>query len=247
MARLVRRLLPISAPFAALAIVLGCPRESTETTAPAASSSPAPSAAAPSAPAAPSWPKVVVVPDLPPELPELDDASLELGSDADLEIEELDAGLADAPDASDAADADARDTKKVDAYDEAPLLGTKAYPDENPARGIRKITSAAAKVRKAPKGGDVIATLPKGTEVSLVAEIFDWYRVRYSDPNTGQRRQGWVYVVNFAGPRTKTCPLGWTWHPQDGGWCDRECTKNTECKAIKGYKCSGTMCFYAAD
>jgi hypothetical protein len=56
-------------------------------------------------------------------------------------------------------------------------LSTKTYPDENPMRGIRKITSAAAKVHKAPKDNNVIALLPKGTEVSLAAEIMDWYRV----------------------------------------------------------------------
>ena len=126
-------------------------------------------------------------------------------------------------------------------------MGTRTFTEELPARGTRKITSAAAKVHKAPKDGAALTSLPKGTEVSLVAEYLDWYRVRYSDPNTQQRRQGWIYVINFVGPRQKTCPADWTRHDQDGGWCDRECSKNTDCKGLKGYQCSGSRCFYAGD
>ena len=171
-------------------------------------------------------------------------ASLSIGSPEAAIVEELTDDAARDADA-DGADGDGR--ARYDANEDAPLLGTKAYPEENPMRGFRKITVSAAKVRKAPKDGDVIATLPKGTEVWLVAEIFNWYRVRYSDPVTQQRRQGWIYLTTVAGPRSKSCPPNWTWHPEDGGWCDRECTKNADCKAIKGYKCSGTLCFYAAD
>lgn len=206
------------APLLALVLVLGCPKKK---------DAPADAGAVPIATAS-------VVPSV--------SASAVEPLDFD------DAGLADstltdiAPADGDASDGDAR--LKLDAYDDAPLMGAKTFPDENPMRGIRKITSNGAKVHKAPKDQTVIAVLPKGAEISLVAEIFDWYRVRYNDPNTDARRQGWIYVTTFAGPRMKTCPEGWTHHEQDGGWCDRECTKTTDCKALKGFKCSGTLCFY---
>lgn len=218
------RAYPVLVPLLGLALALGCPKN--KEVAPDA----APSVSAPvaSAPPPASSPSVVEEP---------------------LDFEDV--GVEDASfdgDATDATDGETGDAKlKSDAYEDAPLLGAKTYPDENPVRGIRRITSNGAKVHKAPKDNNVIALLQKGTEVSLVAEIFDWYRVRYNDPNTNVRRQGWIYVTTFAGPRMKTCPVGWIHHDQDGGWCDRECTKNTDCKALKGYKCSGTLCFYAAD
>jgi hypothetical protein len=209
-------------PLVALALILGCPKKK-EQSAPDA----APSVSAPVATSSAPAPSVST-----PPINDYDDAGEE-----DAAMDALDGEVGDATDAS----------AKGDAYDDAPLLGAKTYPDENPIKGIRRITSNGAKVHKAPKDNNVIALLQRGTEVSLVAEIFDWYRVRYNDPNTNVRRQGWIYVTTFAGPRMKNCPVGWTHHDQDGGWCDKECTKNTDCKALKGYKCSGTLCFYASD
>ena len=233
----------IVAPLAALGFV-GCPHGASEATSDAAPSASATNAASaestnPSA-GATSTTAVSSIDDAPKlATDELDDDDASIADVASL----------DALDALDAFDADARDggdaRAKTDAPDDAPLMGTKTYFEELPAKGIRKITSNAAKVHKAPKDGNSITSLPKGTEVSLVAQYLDWYRVRYSDPGTGVWRQGWIYVINFAGPRMKSCPEGWLHHDQDGGWCERECTKNTDCKAIPGYKCSGTGCFYA--
>ena len=124
-------------------------------------------------------------------------------------------------------------------------MGAAVFPDETEARGVRKITSAAGRIHKAPKDHVIVATLEKGTEVSLVAQLGDWFRIRFTDPASKLRRQGWIYELNFAGPRRKSCPEGWTHHDSDGGWCDRECKASRECRAIAGYKCSGTMCFYA--
>ena len=81
--------------------------------------------------------------------------------------------------------------------------------------------------------------------VWLVARLFDWYRIRFVDPSTEQARQGWIFITNVIGPRRKTCPEDWIWHDQYGGWCEKECSRTTDCKAIPGYKCSGTGCFYA--
>lgn len=215
----------LSAPLVCTVALLGCPKKAPPADAgPAAASVSAPSSAPVLAPEA-----------APPE--------------ASAVVEDLvdEAGPLDAAADGDATDGDADAKPRPDANEDAPLFGTKTFMDETPMKGFRKITASAAKVRKAPKDGEIIATLPKGTEVTLAAEIFNWYRVRFTDPVTSQRRQGWIYITTVAGPRMKTCPPGWTWHPEDNGWCDKECTKNTDCKALKGYKCSGTLCFYAAD
>jgi hypothetical protein len=163
----------------------------------------------------------------------------------------VDASIAgDADDAGDAAtDAaetgDAKGDAKPDAFDNAPLMGAATFFDEVEMRGLRKITVDAARVHKAPKDKTILATLAKGTEVSLVAQLGEWCRVRYTDPGSQIRRQGWIFETTFAGPRRKSCPDGWTHHDGDGGWCDRECKTNRDCRGIAGYKCSGTLCFYA--
>lgn len=172
----------------------------------------------------------------------------DLHDDDDLEAEEdASAAANDATiEATDAMqDADARDAKKGDAIGDAPLLGTKTFPDETPESGFRYVTSEAAKVHKAPKDGKAFVSLQRGTQVWLVARLYDWYRIRFVDPSTEQPRQGWIFMSNVLGPPRKTCPEDWIWHDQYGGWCEKECTRNTDCKAIPGYKCSGTGCFYA--
>ena len=160
---------------------------------------------------------------------ESEDASVAATSDATLD--------------ADASDADAR--PKGDAAGDAPLLGTKTFPDEVPESGFRYVTSDAGKVHKAPKDGKAFVSLQKGTQVWLVARLYDWYRIRFVDPSTEQPRQGWIFITNVIGPRRKTCPEDWIWHDQYGGYCEKECQRTTDCKSIPGYKCSGTGCFYA--
>ncbi len=234
-------------PLVGLGALVGCPKKGDATAsgvdaAESKSSAAAVSnAASASASASAAYPKTVVVADDKPAEP--DAMVLDFEGDAFVDAD-LDALVGDgaALDGGDAADA-----HKPDAPGVAPLMGAATFMEELPAKGMRRITAAAARVHKAPKDGGSIATLTKGTEVWLVAEFLDWYRVKYIDPNTQVARQGWIYGVNFAGPRMKVCPTGWSLHDQDGGWCDRECKRNTDCKAIKGYKCSGDRCFYAAD
>ncbi|GAC1580556.1 MAG: hypothetical protein NVS3B20_11390 [Polyangiales bacterium] len=244
------RAFAVTIPLATAMTVLGCPHDSRSEgkgEVPASStvaSSPAVSASG--SDHAP-YPKVVVMKEA-----EGTEALLNATPDASHDAS-LNASLDPSGDALDDGDASSTDADadtrrgRSDAPDDAPLLGTKTFQEENPMKGVRRVTSNAAKVHKAPRDGAAIASLQKGTEVSLVAEYLDWYRVRYFDPNTQQRRQGWIYLINFLGPRTKSCPTGWTHHEQDGGWCERECSKSTDCKAMKGYKCSGSVCFYAGD
>jgi hypothetical protein len=140
-------------------------------------------------------------------------------------------------------DGDAKGDAKKDTGKAAP--GIKKLDDEFPVKGKRKITVTNANVHRAPKDGVTMATIAKGTEVHLIAQYFDWYRVSYVDVLTGKKAQGWIYVTNFIGPRRKSCPAEWTYHfDKDGGWCERECTKKTDCKALKDYKCSAGSCYY---
>ncbi len=191
-----------------------------------------------------------IIEGTPPPLPDTNAAPNELD---ELDPEESpdasfgDATLSDGGESSDASDAgDARDAKaKADVGDDAPLLGTKTFPDEEPQRGFRYVTSTAAKVHKAPKDGMAFLSIPRGTQVFLIAKLYDWYRIRFVDPSSGNARQGWIYQTNVAGPPMKSCPEGWTHHDTDGGWCERECSKNTDCKGLPGWKCSGNGCFYA--
>jgi hypothetical protein len=171
-----------------------------------------------------------------------DDASIASGDDPLDVDEEGDATIGDA-DAGDASDADAK--KRVDASDDAPLMGTKTYPDEEPQSGFRYVTSDAAKVHKAPKDGKAFVSLQRGSQVWLLGRYYDWYRIKFEDPSLGVVRQGWIFFTNVIGPKMKTCPESWIHHDDNGGWCERECTKNTDCKALPGWKCSGTGCFYA--
>ncbi len=123
--------------------------------------------------------------------------------------------------------------------------GIKKLDDEFPAKGKRKITVTNANVHRSPKDGVTMTTLAKGTEVRLIAQYLDWYRVSFADVTTGKKAQGWIYVTNFLGPRRKSCPESWTYHfNADGGWCERECSKKNDCKALKDYKCSGGSCYY---
>lgn len=146
----------------------------------------------------------------------------------------------------DVGDADARDARaKPDVGDDAPLMGTKTFPDEEPQKGFRYITTDAAKVHKAPKDGKAFMSIPRGTQVFLIAKQYEWFRVRFVDPSLGTARQGWIFRTNIVGPPMKSCPEGWTHHDTDCGWCERECTKNTDCKGLPGWKCSGDGCFYA--
>lgn len=184
-----------------------------------------------------SWPKVFSVVD-----PGLNDLELEERKDASVSDTNMEASVADAT--QDALASLQKDTGP------ALLLGVAVLTGETETRGIRKITVPAAIVRKAPRTGEPIATVPKGTEIHLVAEFTDWYRVTFLDPVRNVHRYGWVHSFNFAGPQVTQCPANWEFHRQGAsntGWCDRECKRNTDCKDMRGYKCSGSRCFFAAD
>ena len=191
----------------------------------------APIASSPSASAAPSASAPEIADDEPA------DASIGAGD-----------ATADAPsdalsDADAHADADGGDAKTRDAGKASP--GVKKLDDEVPVKGKRRITVGDANVHRAPKDGVMMLTLPKGTEVKLIAQYLDWYRVSFVDPQTGKKAQGWIYVTNFIGPRRKSCPETWTYHyDKDGGWCERECSKKNDCKGLKDYRCSGGSCYY---
>ena len=215
----------------AVALVVACRKDNGDGSAAAPSASASSSTESPSGASATAW-----SPSPSTSFPE--DASL--GNEPLDGEEQLDASFGDAPDAP---DGDAK--RQIDAPDDAPLMGTKTYPDEEPVSGFRYVTSDAAKVHKAPKDGKAFLSLQRGSQVWLLGRYFDWYRIKFEDPSLGVVRQGWIFHLNVVGPRMKSCPESWIHHDEDGGWCERECTKNTDCKALSGWKCSGTGCFYA--
>ncbi len=237
--RLARAVALLVAPTMVGAVLLGCPwlekKKSGDKAAASASvsasvapaPSPVPIASSPSASAAPSASAPESADDEPA------DASIGAGD-----------APTDAPSDVDArTDADGGDAKARDAGKASP--GVKKLDDEVPVKGKRKITVDDANVHRAPKDGVMMLTLPKGTEIKLIAQYLDWYRVSFLDPQTGKRAQGWVYVTNFIGPRRKSCPETWTYHyDKDGGWCERECSKKGDCKGLKDYRCSGGSCYY---
>ncbi len=216
----------LSAPALFGLALVGCPKKQPPTDAgPATSASPSISVVAPEA--------SVAAPEAAPPIVE------------DL-VEDATIGDADATDG----DADAR--VRPDANEDAPLFGTKTFMDETPMKGFRRITASAAKVRKAPKDGEIITTLPKGTDVSLVAEIFNWYRVRFTDPVTQQRRQGWIYITTVAGPRMKTCPRGGPATLRTTAGATRSAPRTPTARRSRATSAAGrcastrpTECFYA--
>jgi hypothetical protein len=235
-AHALRAIALLAAPLALFAATVGCPKKSSSGGAAPATSTNAP------APASASSVATIEVTSEP-----------SAGLDAQIDDENEDASVAamGSTDAAPAgsgdahADGDAKSDAKGDAKS---VAGAKKLDDEFPVKGVRKITTTNANVHRAPKDGVTMTVLPKGTEVKLVAQYFDWYRVRYTDPQTGEKRQGWVYLINFLGPRRKSCPEGWTYHfLEDGGWCEKECSKKTDCKGLNNYKCSGGQCYYAGD
>jgi hypothetical protein len=244
--RFARALAVLVAPVVFGSVLFGCPwfkkHEEASGTASSASASASVAKTAPSASALVSEPSVSAsaLASAAPEIVEDDllDASPAALASGDATLD------GDARLDADAADADGGDAKSKDAGAKAPP-GVKKLDDEVPAKGKRKITVTDANVHRAPKDGVTMTTLSKGTEIQLVAQYFDWYRVKFTDPATGKKAQGWVYVTNFIGPRRKSCPESWTYHyDKDGGWCERECTKKADCKGLKDYKCSGGSCYY---
>lgn len=239
--RITRALVALVAPAVLGATLLGCPwfKKKEDASATSASASASASVAAPSASVLVSEPSATASAGAPGIL---EDEPVDASPAADASFP--DGGDAIVGDASDAAlDGDAKGDAKRDSGKAAP--GIKKLDDEFPVKGKRKISVTNANVHRAPKDGVTMATVPKGTEVHLIAQYFDWYRVSYVDVFTGKKAQGWIYGTNFLGPRRKSCPESWTYHfDKDGGWCERECSKKADCKGLKDYKCSGGSCYY---
>lgn len=243
LARALPRIAAIALPVLVATTLLGCPwfKKKDDGAAAAASAS---AAAAASATAQPAATALVSEPSASASggAGDLlgDDASVAPGVSADASSDASHDGavVGDAKHDADGGDAKSRDAGK-------PPPGIKKLDDEFPVKGKRKITVTNANVHRAPKDGVTMTTIAKGTEVRLIAQYFDWYRVSFTDVMTGKKAQGWIYLTNFLGPRRKSCPESWTYHYlEDGGWCERECSKKNDCKALKDYKCSGGSCYY---
>jgi hypothetical protein len=237
------------------ATLLGCPwfKKKDDGAAAAASASAASAAAAASAKAQVSAPSVIALVSEPSASASALVAEIPDDDAVDASVAAADASFADAArEGGPSSDAPSSDAPRSDASGDAKGRdagkappGIKKLDDEFPVKGKRKITVTNANVHRSPKDGVTMTTIAKGTEVRLIAQYFDWYRVSFTDVTTGKKAQGWIYLTNFLGPRRKSCPESWTYHYlEDGGWCERECSKKNDCKALKDYKCSGGSCYY---
>ncbi len=151
-------------------------------------------------------------------------------------------------DAGDAAsDAPVAATDAVPAGPEASNADAVArFPDEAPIdRQAATLQWAANNARKTPQSGDIVATLPKGTNVIQIASHDKFILVTFDDPkNAGQRLMGWVIKDAFSAqaavrPLPKgTCPAGQTALVGDETFCGKVCKVDADC--VAGQACIGT-------
>jgi hypothetical protein len=67
------------------------------------------------------------------------------------------------------------------------------YPSEKKLDAVPAVVLRdSADVRKSPPNGPVIATLPKGTTVSEIAQSGPSFVVTFDDPTSGRRLMGWI-------------------------------------------------------
>jgi hypothetical protein len=118
------------------------------------------------------------------------------------------------------------------------------FPDETAIdHQAATLLWAANNVRKAPPSGEIIATLPKGTNVIQLASHDKYALVTFDNPKTsGERLMGWVIkdafnaqgIVVPKGP----CPAGQTQLLGDEIFCGKVCKADTDCPG--GSACTGT-------
>ena len=152
--------------------------------------------------------------------------------------------------------------KKVDASDaaaEASVAATDAapagpeatnadaiarFPDETPIdHQAATVQWASNNARKSPPSGDVVATLPKGTNVVQIASHDKYILITFDNPkNAGERLEGWVLKDVFSAqpavlPKS-ACPAGQTLLQGDETFCGKICKVDTDCAG--GQACTGT-------
>ena len=118
------------------------------------------------------------------------------------------------------------------------------FPDEaaidHQAATLQWATNNA---RKSPPSGEVVAVLPKGTNVVQISSHDKYVLVTFDNPkNAGERLMGWVVkdafnAQTFIVPKGP-CPSGQTQLLADQIFCGKVCKVDTECPG--GQACTGT-------
>ncbi len=116
------------------------------------------------------------------------------------------------------------------------------FPDETKMPDVTATLLRTYNVREAPPAGTVVASLPKGTSVTQIAQRAGNFLVTFDNPKApGTKLMGWIYrdafsaVVADAGPLT--CPKGEVMLFGDVPFCGKVCGDDSMCPA--GQACKG--------
>lgn len=113
------------------------------------------------------------------------------------------------------------------------------FPDEKKLDERAVLQWSSSKVRKKPQG-DPVVSLPKGTNVTKIAEHQGFFLITFADPKDSSKRlMGWVFKDAFTAevpleseplPGNK-CPAGAVFREDaaTGKHCSRACTTNAQC------------------
>jgi|HubBroStandDraft_1064217.scaffolds.fasta_scaffold110864_2 hypothetical protein len=129
----------------------------------------------------------------------------------------------------------------------------KRFSDESSlAHTTSKLIDAPTTARATPYGGEVVALMTNGAEVTEVAKEGDCYLVLFNDPNDVQsdrKMAGWIYKDALMGPAadmTGTTPTSPTSactsdqaHVLSDDSCRTQCVHDSDCEAAGGV-CDGS-------
>jgi len=118
------------------------------------------------------------------------------------------------------------------------------FPDETAIdHQAATVQWATNNVRKSPPSGEVIATLPKGTNVVELATHDKYALITFDNPkNASERLMGWI-VKDAFNPQSAVlpkgpCPTGQTQLLGDEIFCGKVCKADSDCPG--GSACTGT-------
>lgn len=117
------------------------------------------------------------------------------------------------------------------------------FPDETKLPDVKATTQRPYNVREAPPNGELIVNIPKGTEVTQIAQRDRFFLVTFDDPRApGTKLMGWIHADAFSADAPKvepiTCPKGETPLMGDVPFCgvicktDADCPKDEVCKGF---------------
>ncbi len=118
------------------------------------------------------------------------------------------------------------------------------FPDETVIdHQAATVQWSANNIRKSPPSGEIVATLPKGTNVVQIAGHDKYALVTFDNPkNASERLMGWVIKDAFNPPGIVVpkgpCPAGQTQLVGDEIFCGKVCKADGDCPS--GQACTGT-------